>query len=151
MIDYPNICFAALFLVICVCPLLHTEEVAIAEVEFQEALRVGQEYVRKWEQLEAQILEVDRNRSQHHGTSRADEKYHSRRFNPQRYNPEAMAQSKEAAVYLVARQYLSDKLGIPAEKIGDYERSSTFENWSSIVREIRYHFQPTRFHPERRI
>jgi hypothetical protein len=62
--------------------------------------------------VEAQILEIDRNRSHHHGTSRADEKYkayHSRRFNPQRYNPEAMAQSKEAAVYLVARQYLSDK------------------------------------------
>jgi hypothetical protein len=54
-------------------------------------------------------LEFDRNRSHHHGTSRADEKYHSRRFNPQRYNPEAIAQSKEAAVYLVARQYLSDK------------------------------------------
>ncbi len=85
------------------------EEVTFTEDEFQEALRVGQEYVTKWEQLEDQILEVDRNRSHHHGTSRADEKYHSRRFNPQRYNPEAMAQSKEAAVYLVARQYLSDK------------------------------------------
>ncbi|XP_046656130.1 chorion peroxidase-like [Daphnia pulicaria] len=128
MIDYPNICFVALFLVICVCSLLHAEEVAITEEEFQEALRIGQEYVTKWEQLEAQILEVDRNRSHHHGTSRADEKYHSRRFNPQRYNPEAIAQSKEAAVYLVARQYLSDKLGIPAEKIGDFERSSTFRN-----------------------
>ncbi len=88
---------------------MHTEEVAIAEKEFQEALRVGQEYVTKWEQLEDQILEFDRKSSHHHGTSRADEKYHSRRFNPQRYNPEAMAQSKEAAVYLVARQYLSDK------------------------------------------
>ena len=89
------------------------EEVAkIPESEFEEALRVGQEYVTKWEQLEAQILEIDRNRSEHHGTSRADDKYHqyySRRFTSQRYNPEAIAQSKEAAVYLVARQYLSDK------------------------------------------
>ena len=90
-----------------------TEEVAkIPESEFEEALRVGQEYVTKWEQLEAQILELDRNRSEHYGTSRADakyNKYYSHRFTSQRHNPEAIAQSKEAAVYLVARQYLSDK------------------------------------------
>ncbi|XP_046656119.1 chorion peroxidase-like isoform X2 [Daphnia pulicaria] len=139
MTDCSNKWFVALFLASCLCPLLEVdgrgaasygeganEEVTFTEEEFQEALRIGQEYVTKWEQLEDQILEVDRNRSEHHGTSRVDEKYHSRRFNPQRYNPEAIAQSKEAAVYLVARQYLSDKLGIPAEKIGDFERSSTF-------------------------
>ena len=84
----------------------------ISEEDFQEALRVGQEYVTKWEKLEAQILDLDRNRSEPFGsTGRADvtHKYYSRRLTSQRHNPEAIAQSKEAAIYLVARQYLSDK------------------------------------------
>ncbi|EFX68674.1 hypothetical protein DAPPUDRAFT_329834 [Daphnia pulex] len=39
-----------------------------------------------------------------------------------------MAQSKEATVYLVAQQYLSEKFGIPSEKIRDFELASTFGN-----------------------
>ena len=116
------------------------EEVAITEEELQEALRVGQEYVTKWEQLEAQILEVDRNKSHHHGTSRADDKYkayHLRRSNPQRYNPEAMAQSKKAAVSLVARQYLSDKWVIMKPYIWENSGKNIFKfisGWESQPR-----------------
>lgn len=98
---------------------LSGEEVHIHEEELQDALRVGREYVEKWEQLEAQISEENRKKGVNEGTTRATG---SRRYSSKRHNPEAMARSKEAAIYLVARKYLSDRLGIPAEKIGDLGR-----------------------------
>lgn len=85
---------------------LSGEEVHIHEEELQDALRVGREYVEKWEQLEAQILEENRKKGVNEGTTRATG---SRRYSSKRHNPEAMAKSKEAAIYLVARKYLSDR------------------------------------------
>nr|CAH0110196.1 unnamed protein product [Daphnia galeata] len=97
-----------------------SEEIHIPEEELQEALRIGKEYVDKWEKLEAQIAKEDRKSEENSGTSAADEKstFYSCRHASKQYNPEVMAESKEAAVYLMARKYLSEKLGIPAEKIG---------------------------------
>jgi len=98
-----------------------SEEIHIPEEELQEALRIGKEYVDKWEKLEAQIAEEDRKTEENSGTSAADYKstFYPCRHASKQYNPEVMAESKEAAVYLMARKYLSEKLGIPAEKIGD--------------------------------
>ena len=77
----------------------------------QEALRIGKEYVDKWEKLEAQIAEEDRKRKENSGKSAADNKstFYSCRHASKQYNPEVMAESKEAAVYLMARKYLSEK------------------------------------------
>lgn len=81
------------------------------EDELQEALRIGKEYVEKWEKLEAQIAEEDREREENSGTSSADAKntYYPCRHASKQHNPELMTESKEAAVHLVARKYLSDK------------------------------------------
>ncbi len=65
---------------------------AIPEEELQEALRIGQNYVEKWDRLEEQIFKQNRTFSGY-----------------PRYMREAIAQSKEAAVYLMARKHLSQR------------------------------------------
>ena len=77
----------------------------------QEALRIGKEYVDKWEKLEVQIAKEDRKSEENSGTSAADDKsaFYSCRHASKQYNPDVMAESKEAAVYLMARKYLSEK------------------------------------------
>jgi hypothetical protein len=61
------------------------------EEELQEALGISRKYVEKWNQLEDDMFR------QEHKTGYP------------RYAPEAIAQSKEDAVYLVARKHLSKK------------------------------------------
>ncbi|XP_046462981.1 chorion peroxidase-like isoform X2 [Daphnia pulex] len=78
---------------------------AIPEEELQEALRIGQNYVEKWDRLEEQIFKQNRTFSGY-----------------PRYMREAIAQSKEAAVYLMARKHLSQKLRVSPDKIGDIDR-----------------------------
>ena len=80
--------------------------------ELEEALRIGKEYVANWEKLEAHISEENLKREENSGTSTADDKntvYPCRHASNKQHNPEAMAESKEAAVYLVARKHLSEK------------------------------------------
>lgn len=70
------------------------ETIDIPEEELQEALRIGQTYLDKWNQLEVDVSRQIHNLTKGYGT---------------RYMPEAIAQSKEAAVYLVARKHLNQK------------------------------------------
>lgn len=89
---------------------------SIPTEQIEEALRFGQQYVEEWKQLEQRIAKEDENRFMLQGTSDKNggtllspaAKY-SARFAFVRHNPAAMAQSKEAAVDYVARQYLSDR------------------------------------------
>ncbi|XP_046458190.1 chorion peroxidase-like [Daphnia pulex] len=107
-----------------------TEEIHIPEDELTEALRIGRKYVDQWEKLENQISKEVRKTEENHGTTNVGEKnmnYPCRHASKPR-DPEVAAESKEAAVYLVARKYLSDKLGIPAEKIGDFGQTTNFRN-----------------------
>ncbi|XP_032794679.1 chorion peroxidase [Daphnia magna] len=108
---------------------------SIPTEQIEEALRFGQQYVEEWKQLEQRIAKEDENRFMLQGTSDKNggtllspaAKY-SARFAFIRHNPAAMAQSKEAAVDYVARQYLSDRLAIPAGKIGSVSRLATSSN-----------------------
>ncbi|XP_032794680.2 peroxidase [Daphnia magna] len=108
---------------------------SIPTEQIEEALRFGQQYVEEWKQLEQRIAKEDENRFMLQGTSDKNggtllspaAKY-SARFAFVRHNPAAMAQSKEAAVDYVARQYLSDRLAIPAGKIGSVSRLATSSN-----------------------
>nr|CAH0103755.1 unnamed protein product [Daphnia galeata] len=87
-----------------------SEKIHIPEEELQEALRIGKEYVDKWEKLGAQIAEEDRKSEENSSTSAADDKntFYPCRHASKQYNPEVMAESKEAAVNLMARKYLSE-------------------------------------------
>ncbi len=77
----------------------------------QEALRIGKEYVDKWEKLGAQMAEEDRKSEENSSTNAADDKntFYPCRHASKQYNPEVMAESKEAAVNFMARKYLSEK------------------------------------------
>ncbi|XP_057379557.1 chorion peroxidase-like [Daphnia carinata] len=108
---------------------------SIPKAQIEEAVRFGRQYVEEWKQLEQRIAKEDENRFMLQGTSDKNggtllspgAKY-SARFSFVRHNPAAMAQSKEAAVDYVARQYLSDQLGIPAGKIGPISRLAASSN-----------------------
>lgn len=78
--------------------------IKVSPEDLEEAIRVGKEYVKEWEKLESeqQSMETSRDSKMH------SSKY-ARFFNLNRHNPEAMAESKEASVYLMARKYLSEK------------------------------------------
>lgn len=82
--------------------------VKVSAQDLEEAIRVGKEYVRDWEKLESQqqSMKMDRDSSKIPSF-----------FYLNRHNPQAIAQSKEASVYMMARNYLSEKLGVPADKI----------------------------------
>ncbi|EFX68245.1 hypothetical protein DAPPUDRAFT_330268 [Daphnia pulex] len=102
-----------------------TEEIHIPEDELTEALRIGRKYVEQWEKLENQISKEVRKTEENHGTTNVGEKSmnYPCRHASKPHDPEVAAESKEAAVYLVAR-----KLGIPAEKIGDFPQTKNFRN-----------------------
>lgn len=74
--------------------------VKVSAQDLKEAIRVGKDYVRDWEQLESQQQSMKMDR----GSSNIPSFFYT-----SRHNPKAMAQSKEASVYLMARQYLSEK------------------------------------------
>ncbi|KAI9559965.1 hypothetical protein GHT06_013973 [Daphnia sinensis] len=108
---------------------------SIPTEQIEEALRFGRQYVEEWKQLEQRIAKEDENRfmlrgtsDKNGGTSLSPGAKYSARFSFTRHNPAAMAQSKEAAVDYVARQYLSDRLGIPVAKIGSINRLATSSN-----------------------
>ncbi|KAI9559966.1 hypothetical protein GHT06_013974 [Daphnia sinensis] len=108
---------------------------SIPTEQIEEALRFGRQYVEEWKQLEQRIAKEDENRfmlrgtsDKNGGTSLSPGAKYSARFSFTRHNPAAMAQSKEAAVEYVARQYLSDRLGIPVAKIGSINRLATSSN-----------------------
>ncbi len=87
--------------------------VSVPQKELEEAVRIGQEYVQKWENLEAQLLEEDKKRRENPDANRDAQPKpsvsYSHPFSIKEHNPEAIAQSKEAAVVMVARQHLSKK------------------------------------------
>jgi hypothetical protein len=88
-----------------------TEEIHIPGDELTEALRIGRKYVEQWEKLENQISKEVRKTEENHGTTNVGEKNmnYPCRHASKPHDPEVAAESKEAAVYLVARKYLSDK------------------------------------------
>lgn len=81
------------------------------ERDMEEAFDFATNYVANWERFEANQLEkaeIDRSNPQESGQSHKAYKYFQS-FTRNRHNPEAMAESKEASIEMVARQFLSDK------------------------------------------
>ena len=90
-------------------------EIPVPPDLLEEALQAGHEYVKEQERLEAEIAAAEKQRLVNPDPKSRDSMKSSKHdkfihlFYTLRHNPEAMAESKKAAVSLVARQYLSEK------------------------------------------